>query len=111
MRDYSSMPKYIQMDDWIFEVKAVRALKVKDYGQPYNAISHITLNGDNAYIDGLMMRDDLSFTRQDFNTVIEFCRRIGVSNASFDRYKQGQLITEVVNLKQKSSEMLLQLVN
>ena len=105
------MPKYIQMDDWIFEVKAVRALKVKEYGQPYDAISHITLNGDNAYIDGLMIRDDESFTRRDFNTIIEFCNCLGANSASFDRFKQGQLVTEVVNLKQKSSEMLLQLVN
>ncbi len=105
------MPRYIQMDNWIFEVKAVRALKVKEYGQPYQAISQITINGDNAYIDGLMTKENHRFTRKDFDTVMDFCRSLGVANASFDRFKQDKLITEVVNLKEKSSALLLQLVN
>lgn len=106
-----SMSRYIQLDDWIFEVKAVRALRVKDYGQPYSAISNISINGNNAYIDGLMSREQERFTRQDFNTVIGFCRNLSLDTASFDRFKNGELVSEVVNLKKQSTAMLFQLAN
>lgn len=106
-----SMTRYIQLDDWIFEVKAVRALRVKDYGQPYSAIANININGDNAYIDGLMSREQAQFTRNDFNTVIDFCRKLSLSTASFDRFKNGEIVSEIVNLRKQSTAMLFQLAN
>jgi len=50
----NTMPKYVHLNNWIFEVKAVRALRVDNYGEPYSAIANINVNGDVAYLDGLM---------------------------------------------------------
>ena len=103
------MTKYIQLDDWIFEIKAVRALRVSEYGQAYSSIANININGDSAYIDGLMSRENEVFTRKDFNTIIEFCQQLGLETAAFDRFKNGALVSEVINLKKRSTAMLLQL--
>jgi hypothetical protein len=34
----------------------VRALRVDNYGDPYTAIANISLNGNSAYIDGMMQK-------------------------------------------------------
>ncbi|XQW85617.1 hypothetical protein ACOYR1_02470 [Thalassotalea piscium] len=106
-----AMTRYIQLDDWIFEVKAVRALRVKEYGQPYSGIANINVNGDCAYVDGLMTREQEQFKRSDFDTVIKFCRKLSLNSVKFDRYKNNELISEVINLKEKSTAMLFQLAN
>lgn len=95
----TKMSRYIQHGDWIFEIKSVRALKVGKYGDPYSAIASLTLNGDTAYYDGLMTRDDTSFDRKDFKTLIEFCRQLDVKAVNFDRFKNNKLVTETVNLE------------
>lgn len=69
-----TIDRHIQIDNWIFEVKMVRALRVQNYGEPYSAIANITLNGDSAHIDGLMNKDASEFDPQDINTLKEFCR-------------------------------------
>ena len=43
----SGITRFTQVGDWIFEVKMVRALRVEKYGQPYDAVSTLTANGDN----------------------------------------------------------------
>lgn len=106
-----NMTKYIQLDDWIFEVKTVRALRVKDYGQPYSAIANININGDTAFIDGLIMREKELFSRKDFNTFVKFCRNLELKSASFDRFKNGKLSSEIVNLQKQSTALLFQLAN
>jgi len=62
-----SMTKHVKIDDWIFEVKTVRALRVDKHGNPYSAIANLTLNGDNVYIDGLLTRENEKFSRKDFH--------------------------------------------
>ena len=67
-----SMSRYIQLDNWIFEIKSVRAIRVDSYGKPYSAIANFNLNGGNAYIDGLMTREHDDFTRNDYQTFRHF---------------------------------------
>lgn len=111
------MPKHIQVGDWIFEIKAVRALKVEQYGQPYNAIANININGDSAYIDGLLVKDDQEFNRHDFKEIINFCRDLNLGTVHFDRYKNQQMRSETVSLRKPKSaqtqpkEPVLRLVN
>lgn len=105
-----TMPKYIQLNDWIFEIKAVRALRVKHYGERYSAIANVNINGDNAYIDGLMTREDDKFSYQDFQTFKDFCRQLGVKQANFDRFKQGKLVSQKVMIEPAKSSAILQLV-
>lgn len=101
------------MDDWIFEIKAIRALKVEQYGQPYSAIANININGDNAYIDGLMTKEHHQFTRDDFDCLIDFCRQLELSTVNFDRYKNQMMRTEAISLKPKpkTATSFLKVVN
>lgn len=102
-----SMSKHVQINDWIFEVKAVRALRVGKYGEPYSAITHININGDSAYLDGLITKKDEAFTRHDFETLKEFCRQLEVTEANFDRFKNNQLKSEKVIIEPKHTASIL----
>ena len=85
-----SMSKHVQVGDWIFEVKMVRALKVDEYGQPYSAIANCNINGDAMYIDGLLTTEGQNFTRSDFKSFEDFSRLLGLKQFSYHRYQNGQ---------------------
>jgi len=104
------MPKYVQVNNWIFEVKAIRALRVDCYGEPYSAIANISINGNSAYLDGLMTKESDAFTRHDFQTFKEFCTQLDVNHARFDRFKNDQLISEQVDISPQRKTSRLQLV-
>lgn len=106
-----NMSKYIQIDDWIFEIKAVRALRVPSYGQPYTAIANISVNGENAYIDGLMTKEEHPFTRSDFDQIINFCRDLDLSTVNFERYKNQIIRSETVNLHKQTPDPYLKVVS
>ncbi len=106
----TTMPKYVQLNNWIFELKAVRAIRVDNYGEPYSAIANIAINGDNAYLDGLMTKEEDAYTRKDFQTFVEFFRQIEIKQAHFDRFKNKQLKSEQVIIQPKQPKSLLQLV-
>jgi len=90
--------RYIQIDDWIFEVKMVRALKVAEYGQPYSAIANCNINADTMYIDGLMTNDEQEFNKKDFATFYKFCQQLGVDKCSYHRYQKGESINKDVKI-------------
>jgi len=102
-----SMPRFVQVDDWIFEIKAVRALRVDQYGKPYTAIANLTVNGDNAYIDGLLTRENEKFNRKDFQAFHKFCQQMKLKQAHFDRFKGDELVSECVNIKPVDSMLKL----
>lgn len=106
-----TMPKYVHLNNWIFEVKTVRALRVDNYGDPYTAIANINLNGDTAYLDGLMTKEEDAFTRRDFLTFKKFCAQLDVTTAHFDRFKNNELKSESVIITPDQPKSLLQLVN
>lgn len=106
----TTMPKYVQLNNWIFELKAVRAIRVDNYGDPYSAITNISINGDSAYLDGLMTKQEDAFTRHDFQTFVEFFRQIDIKQVNFDRFKNQQLTSEQVIIEPKQPRSLLQLV-
>lgn len=78
--------RIIKVDNWLFEVKAIRALKVKQYGEPYQAIANINLSGDNAYIDGLMSKGTNGISEQDFQHLKEVCKEFGIEEVEFASY-------------------------
>lgn len=90
------MSKHVQIGDWIFEVKMVRALKVEEYGQPYSAIANCNINGDAMYIDGLLTQNGQNFTRDDFKSFNDFCYQMGLKQCSFHRYQNGESKTKDV---------------
>ena len=90
------MSKHVQIGDWIFEVKMVRALKVNEYGQPYSAIANCNINGDAMYIDGLLTQEGQNFTRDDFKSFNDFCHQMNIKQCSYHRYQNGQSKTKDV---------------
>lgn len=90
------MAKHVQIGEWIFEVKMVRALKVSEYGKPYSAIANCNINGNAMYIDGLLTKNEQAFTKNDFNSFNEFCHRMGLKQCSYHRYQNGQSRTKDV---------------
>ncbi|MDX2367485.1 MAG: hypothetical protein QNK36_03625 [Colwellia sp.] len=89
-----SVSKHVQIGEWIFEVKMVRALKVSEYGKPYSAIANCNINGDAMYIDGLLTKNEQAFTKSDFNSFNEFCYKMGLKQFSYHRYQNGESITK-----------------
>ena len=79
----NKISRCIQLGDWVFEIKMVRALRVKDYGKPYSAIANLCLNGNQAYIDGLMNKDQHELTEEDYQTLEKFCQQIGIDKVKF----------------------------
>lgn len=100
--------RFIQMDDWIFEVKSIRAIRVEHYGQPYNAIANFKFNGDIAYIDGLMTKDNENFSRKDYQIFHQMCQRLGIKEAQFHRFKNNKyhLDTHVITPQQAVTQKL-----
>lgn len=76
--------QHIQIDNWIFEVKLVRALRVQNYGEPYSAIANIKLNGNNAYIDGMMQKDLQKFSKEDVNVIKKYCQKMSINQIEIE---------------------------
>ena len=79
--------RFIHLNNWIFEVKSIRAIKVESYGQPYQAIANLNFNNNNVYIEGLMTKAEQEFSREDYQTFHHLCQQLGVEQAQFDRLK------------------------
>lgn len=101
----------IRINNWIFEVKMVRAMRVAEYGQPYSAIANVNFNGDNVYIDGLMTDSATELSREDFKSLKAYFQRLGVKEIQFDRYKNQQWIQRSLNVAPLAEEpVVLKLV-
>jgi hypothetical protein len=106
MKDKScpdTLSRYIQIDKWIFEVKAVRAIRVDDFGKPYSAIANLTLNGNSAYIDGLLTKEGDDFTREDYQAFVKVTQQLEVQSFNFDRFKQSRRISNTVKVTPTST--------
>ncbi len=101
------MSKHVQIGDWIFEVKMVRALKVDEYGQPYSAIANCNINGDSMYVDGLLTKEEQNLTREDFNSFNTFCHQMGIKKCSYHRYQNGQSITKNVKVSSPKASKII----
>jgi hypothetical protein len=83
---------------WIFDVKQVRALKSANYGDPYTAIAHISLNGRGSYIDSLLSNDDNELSRDDMRSLAKASKKLGASNLSYERIKNMVKRDEKIDL-------------
>lgn len=94
----TSISRFMQMDDWIFEVKMVRALKVNNYGDPYTAIATMTANGDQMYIDSQLAREEDNFSRKDSMTFYRFCQELDMKSFHYDKMKNGVRHPRIVDI-------------
>jgi hypothetical protein len=79
-----TISRHIQIDNWIFEVKMVRALRVQNYGEPYSAIANINLNGSSAYIDGMMQKNLEQMSNEDIAVIDKYCRQMSIKEIIYD---------------------------
>jgi len=82
--------RHIQIDDWIFEIKMVRALRVPRYGEPYSAIANVCFNGNTAYIDGILQKNQPNQPNQenlsdkDVQTLKTLCYQMDIEQLRFE---------------------------
>lgn len=93
-----TISRICQMDDWIFEVKMVRALKVRQHGEPYSAVANLTANGEQVYIDSHLSINNEDLNKEDFMTIYRFCESMGMKHISYDRIKNGIKSTKIVDI-------------
>ena len=106
-----SISRFTQMDDWIFEVKMVRALRVKKYGEPYTALATLTANGESMYIDSQLTRENEDFSRKDFMTFVRFCESLEMKNIVYDKVKDGVRHPRIIEINRDAKPVpIVQLV-
>ena len=93
-----SVSRFTQIGDWVFEVKMVRALRVRNYGEPYTAVANLTANGDQIYIDTQMTREGEEFTRKDFVSFYRFCQMLEMKAINYDKIKKGQRMHRTIDI-------------
>ncbi|WP_088332704.1 hypothetical protein [Lacimicrobium sp. SS2-24] len=82
--------RYIKVGDWMFEVKMVRAIRVEEFGQPYDAIAHMTFNGNEVYVDSQLSSADENLGRKDLDAFLNFAQMMDVENFRYDRFQNGE---------------------
>jgi len=87
----NEMTRCVKINDWIFEVKVVRALRVSQYGEPYSAIANIAFNGDNAFIDGIMLKDHNTLNGNDYQTLKKFCYNMDINHVDIEQVQDYHL--------------------
>jgi len=102
----TQISRHLQIDNWIFEVKMVRALRVKDYGEPYSAIANISLNGNSAYVDGWMQKDSQQISKEDLQVFKTFCHKMAVTQLSVESKNYGLLKNKVTQESAQENSLL-----
>jgi hypothetical protein len=97
-----SITRIAQMGDWFFEVKMVRALKSKHYGDPYTAIAQLTASGEQMHIDSHLSVKGEELSKDDFMTIYKFCQSMGMKSISYDRIKNGFRTSKQVDISENN---------
>jgi len=87
--------RYIELNNWIFEIKSIRAIRVNTYGEPYSATANLCINNDNAYVDGVMTRDQTDLAQEDYLTFMALCQKLGISKVKFDDFTQQNVFAKL----------------
>lgn len=96
--------RFVKIDGWIFEIKAVRAIRAESYGQPYSAIANFNLQGETAYIDGLMTKTHDDFSRDDHRAFEKYFSELGLKKVTFERYCNQGFKTITKDIEQPVTE-------
>lgn len=89
------MTRYVELNDWIFEIKSIRAIKVGNYGEPYSATANLCVNSDSAFVDGMMTRDQSELKEDDYETFRKLCQKFGISDVKFDKYENHTVFAQL----------------
>lgn len=98
--------KYImQVGDWSFEVKQIKAVKTPKFGIAYTSIAWITITNGKAAIEGVMTKDANKLTIKDGKDIKKFFNRIGFNhnNVEWRRFSpNGKVKKKVKNESNKT---------
>lgn len=62
---------YFQVNNWLFEVKQISAIRTDEYGKPYDAATLITISNGRAAIERMISKDKLSHSdKSDIETAL-----------------------------------------
>jgi len=100
-----SMLRHVQVGEWIFEVKMVRALKVNKYGEPYTAIANCTINGDSLYVDGMLAKENQDLAKNDLKSFYKFSQLMELKEFSYHRYLKGKFFTKKIKVTPEKDKM------
>ncbi|WP_158972659.1 hypothetical protein [Paraglaciecola sp. L3A3] len=101
-----TIAKTTQVDEWIFEIKMVKAIKVKKHGEPYSAVASLTANGEQMYIDSHLSTGDEELNKDDFMAIYKFCQSIGMKNINYDRIKNGFRTSKSIEIVENQTPKL-----
>ena len=93
-----AISRYSTIGDWVFETKFIRALKVPQFGQPYQSMASMTINGDHLYIDSQMTVSGEDFSRRDFMTFYQFCQQMQVKQVHYDKMRNGVREPRIIDI-------------
>ena len=97
----NSANRYVKVGNWIFEVKMVRAIRVEEYGKPYDAVAHMTFNGDEVYVDSQLSSIEKNLDRSDMDAFLDFAQMMEANNFRYDRFQNGQRRSRNIKLLEK----------
>ncbi|WP_441002149.1 hypothetical protein [Pseudocolwellia agarivorans] len=92
--------RYIELNNWIFEIKSIRAIRVDTYGEPYSATANLCINSDSAYLDGVMTRDQKDLKEEDYLTFMALCEKLGITKVKFDNFSDQHVFEEKLTVAQ-----------
>lgn len=97
-----TITRIAKMDDWCFEVKMVKAIKTKNYGDSYSAVAQLTANGEQMHIDSHLSVNNEELSKDDFMTIYKFCQAMGMKGISYDRVKNGFRTSKHIEISENS---------
>jgi hypothetical protein len=92
------MQRNVRIGDWDFEVTQVRARKVKKYGAPFTSIATIDFKGNVEHLEGLLSRKEENFSKQDFQTHVDFAQKMQCDTIKYTRYHQGKSREKILKI-------------
>ena len=108
----SGISRFTQIGDWIFEVKMVRALRVENYGEPYDAVATLTANGESMYIDTQLTRQHNELSREDCMAFYEFAKQLEMKQLQYDKLRNVERHSRNVEIvENQRPRAVVQLVN
>jgi hypothetical protein len=85
-------------ENWLFEIKEVRAIKADEYGKPYSATATLRIVNSVAYVENLLSKKP--FTKADLEELERYMLSIGFTEyfyISFINGKQREIQKEIRN--------------
>lgn len=88
-------------EEWIYEVKQVRGIKVKLYGQPYRAIVYFNIVNKQLHLESLISID--KFTANDFINIENKIIELGYKEYYINREMNGELVLIKKTIKRRKN--------